>query len=206
MAGAGCGQDQGDQEQITDEGAPRQTPGHRPSAATMRYTISQIAKKFGLSRSSLLYYDSIGLLSPKKRTGANYRLYSGSDLLVMEEIARLQNAGVSLKEIRRVIHTKPSQRGATLRRRLADIIEEMRRLRAQQRFIIDLLGDREINSSRVLTKEKWIACLKKAGLDEEGMKRWHEEFEASSPAAHQDFLESLGIDDEEISAIRKRSR
>ena len=43
-------------------------------------TISQVASRFGLSRSTLLYYDTIGLLSPSLRSRANYRLYSPADV------------------------------------------------------------------------------------------------------------------------------
>jgi hypothetical protein len=35
--------------------------------------------------------------------------------------------------------------------------------------------------------------LRAAGLDEDGMWAWYEEFEKSSPEGHQDFLESIGI-------------
>lgn len=38
------------------------------------------------------------------------------------------------------------------------------------------------------------------------MKNWHIEFEKSSPEAHQDFLESIGIDDDEIASIRQWSK
>ena len=84
---------------------------------------------------------------------------------------------------------------------------QMRLLRDQQRFIVGLLGDEDVGvSSRVLSKEKWIAYLRKAGLDDAGMMRWHAEFEASSPEAHQDFLEPLDISAQEIAAIRGKSR
>ena len=173
----------------------------------MTYTISELAKKFGLSRSALLYYDSIGLLSPKARSGADYRIYTGKDLVLMEEISRLRNAGLPLREIKKVLKHGSSRRGSILRQRLQGINDEMRALRQQQTFIVSLLGDSQITgSTRVLTKEKWIAYLQKAGLDEAGMERWHREFETSSPEAHQDFLESLGIPDEEIRLIRERSR
>ena len=172
----------------------------------MAYTISQVARRFGLSRSTLLYYDAIGLLSPQKRSGANYRLYSDEDLRTMEEISRLHRAGVALKEIISIVHTRASRRGATLKRRLADIANEIQRLKDQQAFILELLGNRRINSGRTLNREQWIACLEKAGLDESGRKRWHAEFERSSPEAHQAFLESLGIGADEIRAIRRLSR
>ncbi len=61
-------------------------------------------------------------------------------------------------------------------------------------------------NARVITKDVWVSILRAAGLDEAGMKNWHVEFEKSSPDAHQDFLESIGIGKHEISAIREWSR
>jgi MerR family transcriptional regulator, thiopeptide resistance regulator len=177
------------------------------TGGTMTYTISEIARKFGLSRSTLLYYDRIGLLSPQERSGADYRIYTEKDYRRMEEIARLRNAGVSLQAIKKLIGGGSSQRGEILRRRLADINDEISRLRRQQKFILGLLDDRAlISRARLLTKEQWIQYLRKAGLDDEGMARWHREFEASSPEAHQDFLESLGLPEEEIRLIRQHAR
>ena len=171
------------------------------------YTISQVAKKFGLSRSTLLYYDKIGLLSPRQRSKADYRLYAESDCKTMEEIVRLKSAGVPICEIRRLLAGGRTRRSDILRERLARINGEISLLRNQQRFILNLLGDKTIvGGTRVLTKEKWISYLRKAGLDEAGMHRWHQEFEASAPEAHQDFLESLGLTDPEIRRIRNMSR
>ncbi|MEN8133472.1 MAG: MerR family DNA-binding transcriptional regulator [Pseudomonadota bacterium] len=45
------------------------------------FTIGQIGKRFGISRSTLLYYDAIGLLRPSGRSTANYRLYTEDDML-----------------------------------------------------------------------------------------------------------------------------
>jgi DNA-binding transcriptional MerR regulator len=39
------------------------------------HTISALARRFSLSRSTLLYYDSIGVLAPTSRSRAGYRLY-----------------------------------------------------------------------------------------------------------------------------------
>lgn len=171
----------------------------------MIFTISEIAKKFGLSRSTLLYYDKIGLLSPRERSGADYRLYTDEDYRLMEEIARLRNAGIPLRAIKNLAAGGTSRRTEILHRRLADINNEISRLRQQQNSIINLLNDKKMTgSTRVLTKEQWIKYLRKAGLDDAGMERWHTEFEKSSPEAHQDFLESLGLPAEEIRLIRER--
>ena len=172
----------------------------------MTYTISAVAKQFGLSRTALLYYDSIGLLSPKGRSLAGYRGYTEKDLLLMKEIVCLRSAGLCLRDIRKILGRKATHRQEVLRKRLSGINDDIRRLREQQRLILSLLGTPEITSStRVLTKEKWVACLRKAGLDDQGMERWHAEFEKSSPEAHQDFLESLGLAPFEIMAIREHS-
>ncbi|MFC1747364.1 MerR family DNA-binding transcriptional regulator [Pseudomonadota bacterium] len=37
------------------------------------HTIGEVSKRFSISRSTLLYYDAIGLLSPSGRSNANYR-------------------------------------------------------------------------------------------------------------------------------------
>ena len=50
------------------------------------YTIGKLAKKFDLSRSTLLYYDSIGLLKPSSRTESEYRQYSEDDAARLEQI------------------------------------------------------------------------------------------------------------------------
>ncbi|GAL04728.1 transcriptional regulator MerR family [Photobacterium aphoticum] len=41
-----------------------------------------------------------------------------------------------------------------------------------------------------------------AGFDEAAMVKWHQKFEAMEPEEHQKFLESLGIDADEIARIR----
>ena len=43
------------------------------------YTVGHLARSFGLSRSTLLYYDSIGLCKPSGRSAANYRTYTEKD-------------------------------------------------------------------------------------------------------------------------------
>jgi hypothetical protein len=48
--------------------------------------------------------------------------------------------------------------------------------------------------------------LSAAGLDEDGMRQWHQEFENRAPQAHQAFLRSLGISQSEIRRIRNWSK
>ena len=170
-------------------------------------TIGQVAKKYALSRSSLLSYDSIGILKPSGRSDSNYRLYSEADLNKMDKIVLYRNAGLSLDAISVLLDEKGDELNVSLERRLRSINGEIQQLRDQQSVILRILENKHaVLDSRVMTKETWVSLLEAAGLDEAGMRKWHVEFEARSPEAHQDFLESLGIQKSEILSIREWSR
>jgi len=170
-------------------------------------TITQVAKKYSLSRSTLIYYDSIGLLTPSCRSEANYRLYSDTDLKRMDEISLFRNAGLSLATIRLLLDNEDGELNSSLERRLFAINNEIQLLRNQQKVILNILeNEGSVKIARVITKEIWVSLLEAAGLDEDGMKKWHIEFEKTSPEAHQDFLESIGIEKDEIELIRAWSK
>jgi hypothetical protein len=57
----------------------------------------------------------------------------------------------------------------------------------------------------MMTKDKWVAIMRAAGFSEDQMHRWHAEFEKGAPEEHQEFLEYLRIDRDEIARIRKAS-
>lgn len=174
----------------------------------MPLTISQLARRFGLSRSTLLYYDSIGLLSPSKRTRANYRIYSDPDVERMELIDVYRRAGLPLKEIARILRSKKgADLSALFEARLRGLNLEIAKLRRQQQMLVGLMRNPDaLHRSRHMDKAGWVAILRAAGLDDRAMRRWHEEFERLSPEAHQDFLESLGLPEEEVARIRLGSR
>jgi DNA-binding transcriptional MerR regulator len=170
-------------------------------------TIGQLARRFGLSRSTLLYYDSIGLLSPSGRSPANYRLYSEADVERMELVDVYRRAGVPLADIARVLSSGGDAMNEVLEDRLRSLNEEIGKLRRQQKLIVELSRRRlSRGESRYLDKEGWVAILRAAGLSDDDMQRWHVEFERLSPGAHQDFLESLDIPLDEIARIRRWSQ
>jgi len=171
------------------------------------FTIGQVAKKYALSRSTLIYYDKIGILEPSGRTESNYRLYSDKDLEKMDRIMLFRSAGLSLEYIPLLLDKKGDDLNSSLENRLQGINEEIQALRDQQKVILKILeNESSIRGSRLITKEIWVSILRASGLDETGMKNWHIEFERTSPEAHQDFLESLGIGKNEIASIRAWSQ
>ncbi|MFO1464873.1 MAG: MerR family transcriptional regulator [Steroidobacteraceae bacterium] len=54
-----------------------------------RFTLGRLASQVGLARSSILHYESIGLLVPGGRSAAGYRLYGGAELERLREQQRL---------------------------------------------------------------------------------------------------------------------
>jgi DNA-binding transcriptional MerR regulator len=65
------------------------------------YQIKEVAQLAGVSVRALHHYDEIGLLVPRARTDAGYRLYDDSDLLRLQQILIERELGLSLEEIRR---------------------------------------------------------------------------------------------------------
>lgn len=170
-------------------------------------TISRLARRFGLSRSTLLYYDRVGLLRPSNRSASNYRLYSAADVDRMEQIDVYRKAGLPLADISRALAADRGSLASVLESRLRSLGTQIQALRRQQQVLIALLRTKAARrQARSLDKRGWVAILRATGLSEEDMQRWHVEFEQSAPEAHQDFLESLGIAAEEVADIRRWSR
>lgn len=171
--------------------------------------ISAIGKKFGLSRSTLLYYDRLKLVSPSYRTSAGYRLYSTDDEARVRQICRYRQAGLPLAAIKRLLDDDQPSRtrvASALNKRLTELNHEIAALRRQQQVVLNLLPRKgQDRLARAMTKDKWIALLKATGMSPAEMKQWHVAFERQSPLAHQDFLESLGLPEVEIRHIRAQS-
>ena len=171
------------------------------------FSVGKLARRFGLSRTALLYYDRIGLLRPSSRSGSNYRLYGEEEVARLEAICRYRGAGLSLSEIREILQAEADRTSAVLARRLEALNREIGELREQQRIVLRLLkGRASLGRVRALDKQRWVALLRASGLSDGDMERWHTEFERREPEAHQDFLESLGISPGEIRRIRELSR
>jgi len=171
------------------------------------YTVGQLGRRFGLSRTALLYYDRLGLLSPSSRSRAGYRQYSERDARRLQQICQFREAGLRLSEIKKALDGPDSGLAQALESRLEELNTDIRRLREQQRLILGLLKKPSlIKRVGVMNKERWVRLLEAAGFSEEDMDRWHIDFERTAPESHQEFLEFLCIPVEEIRAIREWSR
>jgi len=176
-------------------------------------TVTKLARCCGLSRSTILYYESLGLLRPAFRTGANYREYSEPEVARLRQICAYRDAGLKLADIRVLMESesknaaknsgRQNQAAAILKRRLLDLDREVAVLREHQQAIARLLSTRVAKwRTEMMTKDKWVSILRSAGFSDDDMHRWHRVFEQTAPDDHQEFLEYLHISADEIKRIR----
>ncbi len=171
------------------------------------YSIGQLVKTFSLSRSTLLYYDKINLLKPSGRSEANYRQYTQRDFDRMSKISLYKEAGLPLGAIAEILESNSDVSSEILEKRLNYLNEKMSKIRQQQQLIAQLLGKRSLlKTAKVMNKQQWVNILKASGMTELAMRQWHIEFERDLPEVHTDFLESLGIDEQEITEIKSFSQ
>jgi DNA-binding transcriptional MerR regulator len=171
------------------------------------YSISKLARVFGLSRSTLLYYDRQGLLPPSGRTGSGYRYYTDKDRRRLERICSFREAGLALAEIRTVLSSGGKPGAKLLERRMRATASNILGLKNQQRLLAGMLS--RIASGKLppaVDKKLWVEMLQAAGMDQHAMNRWHAEFERRAPEGHDEFLISLGIPPDEVVRIRRWSR
>ena len=173
----------------------------------MPLTVTNLARSCNLARSTVLYYESIGLLTRPRRSAGNYRVYTEKDCDRLRQICAYRDAGLTLADIRSVLDAPGGNAAAVLRRRLTELSAGIERLKEHQRAIARLLQTTDrFRRLPVVTKEKFTAVLRASGFTEEDMRRLHTEFESNAPNEHQEFLEFLHIPEDEIRSIREWSR
>ena len=163
-------------------------------------SISQLARRFSLTRSTLLHSDRIGLLQAEARSAAGYRRYGPDAQKTLARIVELRAAGLPLKDIRATLEaTTPLAQ--LLEQQVAALNRQIDMLRRQQTVALNLLSWPQAKQRRV-NKAQWTQMFMDLGLDDAAMHRWHRNFEISLPEAHREFLASLGLDASEIETIR----
>jgi MerR family transcriptional regulator, thiopeptide resistance regulator len=171
-------------------------------------SITAFARRFGLSRSTLLYYDRIGLLRAAGRSPAGYRRYGEADAKRLEAIRLYRDAGLPLAAIARLLDAPPA--GTAIRSALAAHLQVLDRqakeLKAQQRRILRLLDAPDLPAEPLISAEALARTLRAAGFADADLDRLHTLFEHWAPDAHQAFLTALGLSPEAIGHRREAAR
>jgi DNA-binding transcriptional MerR regulator len=71
--------------------------------APTRLTIGQLASRCQVPRTTILYYEQVGLLAPAARSAAGYRLYDERELARVQQIGAWRAAGLQLGAIRALL-------------------------------------------------------------------------------------------------------
>jgi DNA-binding transcriptional MerR regulator len=70
----------------------------------LQYRIEEIAKRTGMTRRTLRYYEDQGLLAPPVRSSGGFRLYSEEDVVMVNRIKELRETmGFNLGEVRQIL-------------------------------------------------------------------------------------------------------
>ncbi|MCG8485200.1 MAG: MerR family transcriptional regulator [Clostridia bacterium] len=166
------------------------------------YKIGDLTKKFNLSRSTILYYDKLGLLKPAKRAENNYRLYDEQQVNKLAQIVMYRKSGVSLKNIKKLVETENDEAAEILIERLHKIQKEIADLKNQERLVLDVLKEKVIiGKNTAFTNKTWTEMLTNLGYEKKDWLHWHREFEADCPDKHYRFLKNLNMSDEDINYL-----
>ncbi|HVX31015.1 MAG TPA: MerR family transcriptional regulator [Nitrolancea sp.] len=119
--------------------------------------VGELAKRTGLTVRTLRYYDEIGLLSPPRLPGSDYRQYGDAEISRLQQIASLRQLGFSLDEIREIL-TRPE---TSVRQvielhltRLNEQIALMEQLRARLTAI-----ERDLQANGSVTAEEFLNTM-----------------------------------------------
>ena len=137
------------------------------------YRITELAQSVGLSRTTLLYYEKLGLLKAQRQANG-YRVYTEADrqrLLLMQQ---LQAGGLSLQECQACLD------GEIDRNVLGQRLETLEREIAAKTRSRDLLA---------------------ALLGQSSLKNWHEEVQRLAPDLHRGWLMTQGFSSAEAARV-----
>ncbi|MGI2258662.1 MerR family transcriptional regulator [Shewanella sp. GXUN23E] len=138
------------------------------------YRISELAQAVGLSRSTLLYYEKLGLITGKRQSNG-YRIYTDRDLQRLRLLLKLQTGGLTLKQCQACIEAKVDK--TLLSQRLAALDEEIAQKQASRDLLAALLGQGKL-------------------------KDWHAAVDEIAPDAHLEFLMNQGFSKKEALRLK----
>lgn len=95
------------------------------------YTITDLAREFGLTTRAIRFYEDQGLLSPRRE--GRSRIYAGRDRVRLKLTLRGKRLGLSLSEIRELIDMYDAAEGDEAQlRRFLQVLQKRRRALEQQ--------------------------------------------------------------------------
>jgi MerR family transcriptional regulator, thiopeptide resistance regulator len=121
------------------------------------WKVGELAKRTGISVRTLHHYDELGLLSPARRDGTRYRLYSEGDLARLQQILSLRQLGFRLEEIRQCLASPDFSPLRVVEMHLARLREQ---IGAQQRLQarLEALAE-QMRSAETVSADEFIQTV-----------------------------------------------
>lgn len=125
--------------------------------STKTYTISDLAKYFDLTTRTIRFYESEGLLSPKREN--NRRIYNEKDHVRLKLILRGKRLGFTLSEIKTTMELYDNQPdGIAQLKYVLKVIENHRKtLRQKQTDIKNTLADMDDMTEKLMVALNTLA-------------------------------------------------
>ncbi|WP_198419076.1 MerR family transcriptional regulator [Motilimonas pumila] len=142
------------------------------------YRISELAALVGLSRTALLYYEKLNLISGD-RMANGYRVYTDKDLQQVRLIQQLQSGGLTLAQCKSCLDSKLDK--SVLQSRYTALENEIQQKQQSLALLASLLGKKS-------------------------SKPWHESLSEIAPDAHLDWLKVQGYDEKQALRIKWLSK
>lgn len=137
----------------------------------MKLSVSEAAKRAGVSVRTLHYYDEIGLLKPSETTPAGYRFYDDAALASLQQILFYRELDVPLEQIGHILSAPEHDRTEALQKHRTLLLIKRRRLDDMLRLVDETIGGIAMYDERPKpTQADWEAV--KAQYAREAAERW----------------------------------
>lgn len=106
-------------------------------------SIGRLAEYVGVTPRAIRHYHALGLLPEPERTASGYRSYGAQDVVDLQRIKVLTDAGVPLARVRELLDADPASLKAAVAELDADLDARIRALRRTRRSLAALTAEGE---------------------------------------------------------------
>ena len=127
-----------------------------------KFRVNDVAKRYGISKRTIKYYEEIGIMDCHREEGSNYRIYDTESLNQLEKILVLRKLNFTLHEISEILDLDSMHSKSIFQEKLEEIQDEINRMTSLQRIIKSFLemsnrlGIENINIYQLLSEQVYI--------------------------------------------------
>jgi DNA-binding transcriptional MerR regulator len=136
------------------------------------YQVKEVAALARVSVRALHHWDEIGLLVPRGRTEAGYRLYDDEELLRLQQILVGRALGLPLEEIRRSLDDPRFDRREALRAQRRELEARAADTAAMIRAVDHALAALDRKKGEAMDTEKLFEGFEPEAYEAEAERRW----------------------------------